>query len=41
MPVAAYVVDMRDHLEEMMEPVRKNAENAQQRQKAGYDGAGQ
>ena len=32
-----HVVEMRDHLEEMSDLVKKNAEKAQWRQKAAYD----
>ena len=36
-PVAAYVVQMRDRLQEMAELVKENAGKAQQRQKRAYD----
>ena len=37
MPVAACVVQMREHLERMTELVRENAGKAQLRQKWAYD----
>ena len=36
-PVIAHVVEMRNHLEEMREVVKKNVERTQQKQKAIYD----